>query len=342
MVGNGVASRPTRILYLFPDRSSASARRWEQEEFWPVYREAADAVGLDFDVADPEHVVLTDGEARWNGDALDPARDVIVYDVRADPVRLPDLWVGVTLVRSLEALGFWSAIPLDLAILCSDKFATTAALQGAPVPTIPSVRVPTGRDTAQASYQELVPDEWFPAFVKPASWGRGLGCVICPDRGALDAVLGLASGSGAAMVIQPYVGEVIADIRLVLVDGVVLAAYDRVPDGGSHVANISRGGSARLRNGSDGALSDLAAHIGRKIDVAYLCVDVLQTRSGALWVSELELDGAVSALFDDPDLVRHVVGSRFRAYAARLEERYRVPHGPGARSLPIARTVGAS
>lgn len=70
---NSSNPQPTRILYLFPDRSSITARNWEQETFWPTYRAAALEVGLDFDVADPEHIIVTDERALWNGKDLDPS-----------------------------------------------------------------------------------------------------------------------------------------------------------------------------------------------------------------------------------------------------------------------------
>jgi hypothetical protein len=36
--------------------------------------------------------------------------------------------VSITLVHSLESLGFWLAIPLAEALLCNDKFATAEGL----------------------------------------------------------------------------------------------------------------------------------------------------------------------------------------------------------------------
>jgi hypothetical protein len=42
----------------------------------------------------------------------------------------------------------------------------------------------------------------------------------------LDAVLGLAAGSGACMLVQPSVGEVAADVRVVI-EGEIVAVSDR-------------------------------------------------------------------------------------------------------------------
>ena len=267
--------------------------------------------------------MLSAGLAYWNGAPLDPARDIIVHDIRSGPVHDVDLWTSITLVRSLEALGFWTAIGLDDAILFNDKHATAVELADSPVPVIPSVRVTTGRDTDRLPYQEFVPDDWFPVFTKPASWGRGLGCVLCPDRATLDAVLGLASGSGACMLVQPSVGEVVADTRVVAVEGHVVAAYDRIPTSSSHVANVSRGASVRPRAYVEQALHELVTLVHERFDLPYVCVDVLVNARGELHLSELELDGAVSALFDDPEAMDRVVGGRFRAYAARLERHTR-------------------
>lgn len=312
-----------RILYLFPDRSSSTLAAWERDLFWPVYERVARANGLDFAVAIPEHVLLRDGEAYWRGERLRPDRDIVVYDVRSEPIHEADLWSSLTLVRSLEAQGFWLAIPLSTALLCNDKFATTEALADSPVPVIPSIRVITGRDLDLLTYREMIPDEWFPAFVKPASWGRGVGGVRCPDRSTLDALLGLASGSGATMLVQPSVGDVVADTRVVLVEGEIVAVYDRIGSAGSHVANVSRGGRVEERAGVDGPVHELADLVHRRFDLPYVCIDLLRTADGGLWFSELELDGAVSGLFDDRDAVQRIVGGRFRAYARRLDRHIR-------------------
>jgi hypothetical protein len=306
-----------RILYLFPDLSSPEARRWEQEDFWPVYHRAAAEAGMDLAVADPEHVLITGDTAYWRDEPLHPARDIVVYDARTEPVHEPALWWGLSVARCLRALGFWLAIPLDRAVLTNDKFATARELAGSPVPVIPSVRVNAGRDLDRLGYQRLVPDSWFPVFVKPVSWGRGLGCVRCPDRATLDAVLGLASGSAASMLVQPSVGVVTADLRVVAVEGEIVAMYDRIPGSDSHVANVSRGGQVRERDTVEQPVRDLVTLVHRRFDLPYVCVDLLRTAAGELWFSELEADGAVTGLFSDIETVTRVVGGRFRAYADR-------------------------
>lgn len=324
-----------RILYVFPDRSSRAAAEWERSAFWPVYRRAAEEAGLDFGVANPEHIVLSGREAYWNGEPLFPERDIIVYDIRSEPALDVDLWTSVTLVCSLREIGFYAAIPLSAALLFNDKFATAEALVDSPVPLIPSVRITTGRDLADLDYQRLVPEGWFPVFVKPASWGRGLGCVRCRDRPTLDAVLGLASGSGTAMVVQPSLGDRLSDLRVVAVEGEIVAAYDRVGGGDSHVANVSRGGTVRERDTVEPAVRELVELVHRRFDLPYVCVDLLRTPDGRLWLSELELDGAVSALFGSPETVRRVVGGRFLAYAVRLADHLRAlgERAPGQRPL---------
>jgi glutathione synthase/RimK-type ligase-like ATP-grasp enzyme len=306
-----------RVFYLFPDRSSATLAAWERDVFWPVYERMAHAIGLDFAVAVPEHVLLRDGAAYWQGERLRPDRDMVVYDVRSEPMHEPDIWSSLTLVRSLEAQGFWLAIPLSTALLCNDKFATTEALADSPIPVIPSVRVNAGRDLNRLSYQEMIPDDWFPAFVKPASWGRGLGAVRCPDRGSLDALLGLASGSGATMLVQPSVGDVVTDTRVVAVEGEIVFAFDRVGAVGSHVANLSRGGRWEVRSDVEDPVRELVEFVHRRLDLPYECIDVLRTADGGLWFSELEADGSFAGLFGDQDAVARIVGGRFRAYARR-------------------------
>lgn len=297
--------------------------------FWPQYRKAAETVGMDFDVAAPEHLLLTDDQAHWRDERLFPARDLIVHSPRANPRHQVDLWSALTTARSLEALGFWLAIPFESSIVLNDKFATLAALRDSPVPPIPSVRVTAGRDVHRIDCRRFVPESWYPVFVKPASWGRGLGCVRCPDADTLDAALGLASGSDTTMVVQPSVGEIVADTRVVVVEGIVVAMYDRVPEGTSHTANVSRGGRVRPRTELEEPVAELVATVQREFALPYVCIDLLRTTDGRLWLSELEPDGAVTALFDRPEEATRVIGERFRAYARRHDRHLRhTPPGP--------------
>jgi glutathione synthase/RimK-type ligase-like ATP-grasp enzyme len=304
-----------RMLYLFPDRGSAQDSEWERSEFWPVYRRAADEAEMDFDVAAPEHIMFTSDGATLRGGSLDIERDVIIHSTRANPTHRLDLWNGVSTARSLEALGFWTAIPLEAAVLLNDKYATLQVFRDSPVPAIPTVRITAGRDLARLDHEALVPDDWFPTFVKPASWGRGLGCVLCPDRQTLDGVLGMASGSDSAVVIQPSVGEVVADTRVIVVEGEVVAAYDRVPQQGSDVANVSRGAVTRLRTDLEPEILQLALLAYERLGLIYLCVDILRTADGRIWLSELEPDGAIAGLFGNRAETSRVLGARFTAYS---------------------------
>jgi hypothetical protein len=95
--------------------------------------------------------------------------------------------------------------------------------------------------------------------------------------------------------------------------------YDRVPGAQSHVANLSRGGSVAERVTLDAPVDALVRLISRRFDISYLCIDLLMAADGRIWLSELELDGAVSALFGDPEAMKRVVGRRFQAYAERLD-----------------------
>ncbi|HYN95752.1 MAG TPA: hypothetical protein VES42_18055 [Pilimelia sp.] len=308
-----------RILYLFPDRSSELLRRYEEGEFWPDYATAATRAGLDFAVAAPDHLAIADGVARHRDDILSPARDIVVYGVRTGPTHLPDLWTGLSIVRCLQALGFWLPIPLETGILLNDKYATLHAFADSPVPPLPTVRLTADRDVHRLGHHRLVPDDWFPVFVKPTAWSGGQGCVPCDDRASLEAVLGLAAGSGTGVIVQPRLPDVVADTRVVVVEGEIVAMFDRRPKPGSHVANVSRGGSFAARQEIEPAVHKLARLVTERLNLAYVCIDLLRTADGSLWLSELEADGAVSRLLCPPERVHEVVAARFAAYARRLD-----------------------
>ncbi|MFF8837883.1 RimK family alpha-L-glutamate ligase [Streptomyces sp. NPDC015130] len=307
-----------RIIHVFPDRSSELLRGYEEGEFWVDYRAAADRAGLDFAVAAPDHIAIARGTAYWRDEPLSPERDILVYGVRTSPTHEVDLWTGLSLMRSLATLGFWLPIPLDTGILLNDKYATLNAFQDSPVPGIPTIRITADRDVHRLRHLNLVPGDWFPVFVKPLSWSGGQGCVSCPDRDSLEAVLGLAAGSGTGVAVQPRLAGVTADIRVVVVEGTIIAMFDRIPRQGSHVANVSRGGSYALRTEIDPRVHELAKLASERLGVSYLCVDLLLA-DGQLWLSEFEADGAVSRLLAPADVVHHVVATRFAAYERRLD-----------------------
>ncbi|MEU3744657.1 MULTISPECIES: RimK family alpha-L-glutamate ligase [Streptomyces] len=307
-----------RILYLFPDRSSALLRAYEEGEFWVDYRLAADRAGLDFDVAAPDHFAIARGRVYWRDEPLSPNRDIIVYGIRTGPTHEVDLWAGLSLMRSLQTLGFWLPIPLDTGILLNDKYATLNAFQDSPVPVVPTIRLAADRDVHRLRHLSLVPNDWYPVFVKPLSWSGGQGCVACPDRDSLEAVLGLAAGSRTGVAIQPRLPQVAADIRVVSVEGTVIAMFDRIPRQGSHVANVSRGAGYAVRTEIDPRVHELAKLASNRLGVSYLCIDLLLA-DGQLWLSEFEADGAVSRLLAPADLVHHVVATRFAAYERRLD-----------------------
>ncbi|MFE7132316.1 RimK family alpha-L-glutamate ligase [Streptomyces sp. NPDC057638] len=308
-----------RILYLFPDRSSEMLRAYEEGEFWVDYRAAAERAGLDFAVIAPDHVSIAGGTAYWRDEPLSPERDIIVYGVRTGPTHAIDLWAGVSLVTSLATLGFWLPIPLETGILLNDKYATLNAFQDSPVPPVPTVRLAADRDVHRLGHSRLVPGDWFPVFAKPLSWSGGQGCVVCPDRETLDAVLGLAAGSRSGVAVQPRLDGVSADIRVVAVEGTIVAMFDRIPRQGSTVANVSRGGGYAIRHEIDSRAHDLVKLASDRLGLSYLCVDLLLA-DGELWLSEMEADGAVSRLLAPADVVHHVVATRFAAYERRLEE----------------------
>ncbi|MEV0328169.1 hypothetical protein CA850_14400 [Micromonospora echinospora] len=308
-----------RILYLFPDRSSELLRAYEEQEFWPDYAAGAARAGLDFVVAPPDHVAISDGVAYYRDDALSPDRDIVVYGVRTGPTHISDLWTGISVATCLEAMGFWLPIPIGAGILLNDKYATLASFADSPVPVIPTVRLTADRDVHRIGQHRLVPDEWFPVFVKPTAWSGGQGCVPCADRASLEAVLGLAAGSGTGIVVQPCLADVVADTRAIVVEGRIVAAVDRRPKPGSHVANVSRGGSFTVRRDLEPAVHELARMVSDRLDLPYVCIDILRTADGGLWLSELEADGAVSRLLFPPDTVHEVVATRFAAYARRHE-----------------------
>ncbi|MGH2521080.1 MAG: lysine biosynthesis protein LysX [Anaerolineales bacterium] len=195
-------------------------------------------------------------EEKWIFEAL--ARRGLAYDRLDDravtfDLANPNPWLdyNVVLERSLSygrglyatrVLNGWG-IPTvnraEVAAICGDKLATSAALQAAGVPQ-PAVRIAFTPEAALAAIEEM----GYPAVLKPlvGSWGRLVSKVN--DREAAEAVLEhrevLGNYQQQIYYIQEYIRKPGRDIRAYVVGEETIAASYRKA---SHwITNTARGG----------------------------------------------------------------------------------------------------
>jgi len=167
-----------------------------------------------------------------------------------------------------------------------------------------------------------VPELAYPVMVKPNAEAAGAGIERIDAPAELDAALARAFAFGKIVLIEPHVANV-RDYRLLVLDGEMLLAYERIPytiigdghstirsltngredvrlrgrdwndvlpDGESlrvlDVANLSRGGSAREITPA-AELAQLAIDAARAMNLRFCGVDILTDDADTRWLLEL-------------------------------------------------------
>jgi len=233
--------------------------------------EAFGARGVDVELIDLRRVVFELGEVGAWG-SLD-----LVLD------RSLSLRSSLTAVRVLERFGARCVNSSGAIATCSDKLATSLALEAGGVAT-PRVAVAVGPESALEAVERI----GYPAVVKPTvgSWGRLVARVN--DRDAAEAVVEhravLGSSAQQVFYVQEHVEKPGRDVRAFVVGGRAMAAISRW---GEHwITNTARGGRAEAFELDEEArwLCERAAScVGAEI----AAVDLLECPRRGLLVNEL-------------------------------------------------------
>lgn len=197
--------------------------------------------------------------------------------------RSVSLTAAQTSAQILDSWGVRCINPADVISVCSDKLATTLALERAGVPQ-PNVRIALSAEYGLQAVGEI----GYPAVLKPivGSWGRLVSRVN--DRDAAEAVLEHRATLGSAMqhvvYVQEHINKPERDIRVFVVGGSPIAAIVRYS---SHwITNTARGARAEGFELTD-ELNDLAQRAARGVGADVVAVDVLECPERGLLVNEL-------------------------------------------------------
>lgn len=233
--------------------------------------DAFEAIGVDVEPIDLRSVVfdLTSGR-RWRE-----------FDAIVD--RSLSLTCSLAAVRVLEGYGLRCLNSARAIELCSDKLASSVALERAGIPT-PRVCVAVDGESALRAIEAI----GYPAVIKPTvgSWGRMVARVN--DRDAAEAVIehreSLGSPQHKVYYVQEYIDKPGRDLRVFVVGGAPIAAISR---SSSHwVTNTARGANA-----ASAEVTDEIAVLCRRVSDAcggdWLAVDLLECPDRGLLVNEM-------------------------------------------------------
>jgi [lysine-biosynthesis-protein LysW]--L-2-aminoadipate ligase len=166
--------------------------------------------------------------------------------------------------------------------LCSNKVSALAQLRQVGLPTVPYRLVLTRADLATALDVVGVP-----LVLKPVYGGLGRRVMLVRERAVADSMYDYvehyAQNFDRALIAQPYL-EGSSDVRVLAIDGVAVAAMERVATGDWR-ANVELGAVAQPIE-LDATIRELTAAVGERIGARVFGLDLFR-HEGELLVGEV-------------------------------------------------------
>jgi len=236
------------------------------------FQRVAENAGIDLSVLQPQEfdLVVDSAGAGWSaiyrGRRL-PKPDMIIARTGSETS-----YFMLAVLRHFERQG----VPMvngSVAIeAVADKLQTLQMLSraGIPIPKTILGKFPVDVDIVE---REL----GFPVVVKTLRGTRGNGVLLCASREQFNDLAKLLDGAkpGADFIFQQYIATSHGrDVRVLVVDGKVVAAMERRSVDGGFKSNISTGGRGAPFTPPAG-MADLAMRVARVLDLDVAGVDVL-------------------------------------------------------------------
>jgi ribosomal protein S6--L-glutamate ligase len=121
-----------------------------------------------------------------------------------------------------------------------------------------------------------------PLVIKLLEGTQGLGVVLADNKHSAESILEAFNGLKARVIVQEFIKEAKgADIRVFIVDGVVVGAMKRQGKEGEFRSNLHRGGSAEIFQLSDEE-ENAALKAAKSMGLGIAGVDMLQSARGPL------------------------------------------------------------
>ncbi|MEN8928154.1 MAG: 30S ribosomal protein S6--L-glutamate ligase, partial [Flavobacteriales bacterium] len=121
-----------------------------------------------------------------------------------------------------------------------------------------------------------------PLVIKLLEGTQGLGVVLADNKNSAESILEAFNGLKARVIVQEFIKEAKgADIRVFIVDGVVVGAMKRQGKEGEFRSNLHRGGTAEIFQLSDEE-ENAALKAAKVMGLGIAGVDMLQSARGPL------------------------------------------------------------
>ncbi len=234
----------------------------------------------------------------YNGIYLDDI-DAIIPRIGASVT-----FYGTAVVRQFEMMNVFSAVKSQALVNSRDKLRSLQILARAGVGLPKTIFTNYAKDVDHV----IKSVGGAPLVLKLLEGTQGLGVVLAETKNAATSVIEAFNGLKARVIAQEFVKEAGgADIRVFVVDGVVVGAMKRQGKTGEFRSNIHRGGSANIIELSDE--EELTAiKAARAMGLGVAGVDMLQSSKGPLVLevnSSPGLEGIESAT--NKDIAREII-----------------------------------
>tara|TARA_R110000851_G_scaffold333233_2_gene511683 strand:- start:28293 stop:29168 length:876 start_codon:yes stop_codon:yes gene_type:complete len=236
---------------------------------------AGEARNHTMEVLDPSYCNL----AVENGKAVLYFQNELVDDLHAVIPRIgaSNTYFGTNVVRHFEAMGVFSVVSSEGIINSRDKWTCFQILAKHQIP------VPR---TVYASFfefeEQLKTFNGKPIIIKLLEGTHGEGVILTESPQNTLATIETLNAAGVKFILQEYIEEANgADVRAIVVDGVVVAAMKRKCKVGDFRSNLHRGGSSEMISLSS-AEEKIAIKAAKALNLGFCGVDILQSKNGPL------------------------------------------------------------
>lgn len=236
---------------------------------------AGEARNHTMEVLDPSYCNLT----VENGKAALYFQNELVDDLHAIIPRIgaSNTYFGANVVRHFEAMGVHTVASSEGIINSRDKWTCFQILA--------KNKLPVPR-TLYASFfefeEQLKTFNGSPVIIKLLEGTHGEGVILTESPQNALATIETLNAAGIKFLLQEYIEEANgADLRAIVVDGVVVAAMKRKCKIGDFRSNLHRGGTSEMIELSS-AEEKIAIKAAKAMNLGFCGVDILQSKNGPL------------------------------------------------------------
>lgn len=238
--------------------------------------ETAAALEIELHVLQPSRFdLVVDSQHTWS--AIYEGRTLAKPDLIIPRCGSETSYFTLAVLRHFERQGVAIVNGPSAVEAVADKLHTLQILAGAGLPAPKTI---LGKFPVDVNLVER--ELGFPVVVKKLKGTRGAGVVLCNDRAQFDDLANLLDGaaSGADFIFQQYIKASHGrDVRVLVIDGRVVAAMERRAMDGGFKSNISLGGSAKPFKPTK-EMASLALKVAEALDLHVAGVDILFDERG--------------------------------------------------------------